>query len=261
MFRHTLMLARPIIFLPWLALVSATPNTYGQELDPGISSAAPGELENLLNEDDFFVTGFPLGEFGAHVVTAPGIGASSVVHFDQRGTLGMRLDGYFLLYGIEARWMSPEAVASLVDIPEPENHHDVTMMHGMYSLLAGPQFAFRSGDVRAHVHGGAGLTRFVTTSSTRVSDPWSEPGEETESSTNFDHVTLAWTGGAGLDIRIFKKASLALNIQYLANGYARYLEEGSIEVLPDGSLSINPVESSANLVVFQIGVSLKAGHH
>jgi len=260
MFRHILTLARPTILLPGLAFAPAPATAYPQELEQAPPSPVPTEM-NLLNEDDFFVTGFPLGEFGAHVATATGIGASGLVHLDPRGFLAVRLDGYYLIYGIETHRMSPTAVASLLDMPRPDQHQRVLMMHSMYSMLAGPQFGFRSGDVQAYVHGGAGLTRFVTTSSTAIDDPWSETGEETVSSTNFDHITLAWTGGAGLDIRIFRKASLALNVQYLANGYTRYLERGSIEVRPDGSVSLDPVESSANLVVFQIGLSLKAGHH
>jgi hypothetical protein len=79
--------------------------------------------------------------------------------------------------------------------------------------------------------------------------------------TNFDDVTLAWTGGGGLLISLSRGRTsvlLDLGVRYHGNGEVEYLKEGDIQDNPDGTITITPTRSEANLLTFQIGVQIGA---
>ncbi len=47
-----------------------------------------------------------------------------------------------------------------------------------------------------------------------------------------------------------------LSAQYVNNGRVRYLREGSIHERPDGSIWFIPIESTANVLMMKLGVSI-----
>jgi len=242
-----------------LTLAAAlTSNALAQDPDLLVPERIVRNATYGAEQNDRFLIGIPVGEFGAHVSVSPGIGVSGVIQHSDRAVVGVRLDGYYLAYGIDTRRMSPELVAALVDVPPPGGALDVTTENRIHALLAGPQIGVRGRDAGAYLSVGAGLSRFATISSVTMADPLSEDGEVTLSTTNFEHYVLAWAGSAGLDIRLANNISLAIDAQYLHNGRTRYVDEGSLRIDQTGA-SFTPTESAANLVVLQIGISFSTG--
>lgn len=191
----------------------------------------------------------PLGEFETYVNPSPGLDASLLVNFDRDRQLGLRLDGSWLLYGHETqrRPLSPTI---------PRIQVDVETKNEIYSLTLGPQFTPGSGGgFRPYLHAGAGFSYFATTSSVEGSSdelPFA-------SSRNFDDFTFAWRAGAGLRIRVARQVAIDLGADYLNNGRVRYLREGGIEENPDGSITVRPIESDSNILLFRLGVGFLIG--
>lgn len=123
------------------------------------------------------------------------------------------------------------------------------------SLGVGPQITLGGGPVRVYGFGTIGVGYFATTS-TLGDGCGCEPFVGT---TNFEDFTLARELGSGLQVRLARRRApvfLDLGVRYLRNGRTRYLRPQDIVENPDGSVSLRPVESEANLVLFQIGVSV-----
>jgi len=256
--RRSANVARRVTVCLTLAVTAPTSNALAQDTDPLVPESVVRTATYGAEQNDRLLVGIPVGEFGAHVSASPGIGVSGVIRRSDRAVVGVRLDGYYLIYGSDTRRMSPALVADLVDVPPPSDATDVTTENRIHVLLAGPQIGVRGRDAGAYVSVAAGLSRLATTSSVTVVDPLSEDGEVTLSATNFEHYGLAWAGSAGLDIRLADNISLAIDAQYLHNCRTRYVEEGSLRI-DQTSASFTPTESAANLVVVQIGVSFTTG--
>jgi opacity protein-like surface antigen len=186
----------------------------------------------------------PQGEFALYVGPSPGIGAFLLFNFDEQRYFGLRLDGAYVYYGGETvrRPLSTTIRRVLVD---------VSTSNQIFSLSVGPQLTIPFGALRPYLNAGAGFSYFVTTSSARGSDNW----DSFARSTNFDDFTFAWSGGGGLWIDISNDIQLSFSTQYTHNGRVRYLKEGGIREAADGTLRFAPIESTANLLLFQIGVS------
>jgi opacity protein-like surface antigen len=228
---------------------------------PSLLAQDPPAAETVERyaEEAGFLAGFPTGEFGSHVSTSAGLGSTTLHNIDKRGIMGLRVDGYYLLFDSETRMLPPGLVAQLVDIAPPYGSTEVTTENKLYSLLAGPQIGFRSGAVRGFVNGGIGITRFATESYVEVCDPSAEDGRSEERNTNFAHYTFAWASGGGLEFDLGSNFSLLLATQYLNNGTSRYVKQAELDLRPDGAVDFLPTESEANLVVLQIQLSYRFG--
>lgn len=192
--------------------------------------------------------GFPVGEFHDFVEFGGGFGGYFLRTFDRAGTLGLRVDGMFIVYGSETVRRPLSETIRRVTV-------DVTTTNSFASLGVGPQWVPATGRVRPYLYGTAGLSYFATESSVRG---------DTEfvpfvSSTNFDDVTFALTGGGGLVVRLTSgrtPVSLDLSAAMLRHGETRYLREGSIEELADGSVAISPIQSRTSMILLEIGVGI-----
>lgn len=189
-----------------------------------------------------FLVGVPVGEFSDFVGVHPGVSGA----FTFGGAVGMRVGGSLLVYGHE-RVLIPTGSRLWID---------VTTSNMIGSLGLGPQITLGRGPVRLYGYGTIGFSYFTTVSSLS-DDCGCDPYGNT---TNFDDFALAHEAGAGMQLALTRRGGVFLDLsaRYLQNGRVQYLTEGGIVENPDGTVSLHAIESQADLVVFQIGLSF--GH-
>ncbi|HJR63040.1 MAG TPA: hypothetical protein VJ803_05015 [Gemmatimonadaceae bacterium] len=195
-----------------------------------------------------FMVATPQDEFADYVDTGFGFGGHLIYALDQAGAVGLRVDLGFVNYGRESRRTCLSTTIGCRIQVEIETSNNIVVFG------VGPHFMVPNGRFRPYLTGTAGLAYFFTESSLEGVRDFDD--EEFFQTTNFDDVTFAWTGAAGIYIplrRGLRPISLDLGVRYHGNGEARYLREGSIEDQP-GTIIITPIESKTNLLVYQIGV-------
>ncbi|MFQ5705074.1 MAG: hypothetical protein ACE5HT_13770 [Gemmatimonadales bacterium] len=195
-----------------------------------------------------FTLARPVGEFQNFVDLGGGLGVYGVVNFDEGRHVGLRFDGSWVLYGHESFVAPLSNTIRRVGV-------DVDTDNFIVHLGTGPQFTFGSGPVRPYVYGTVGFSYFATVSSVSGTASFGDFA----SSTNFDDLTFATTGGGGLLLRLSNgehPVSLDLSAQTTYNGEAEYLRRGGIVENRNGSITLLPIRSQANLVSFRIGVAL-----
>ncbi len=210
---------------------------------------AQEKVEEIAAGGLSFLIGFPLGEFNDFIDASPGFGFFLQYNVDKRGMFGLRLDGSVVFYGSETTRRPLSLTVQRVEV-------EVVTENEIFSLSLGPQFTVPEGSVRPYMNGSLGFSYFSTTSSVRGENAT----EAFASSKNFDDFTFAVAAGGGLLIHLSKRVFLDRSGRYLWNGEVRYLREGSIKEAPDGSISFRPIESETNLLLLQIGVSIRAGN-
>ena len=188
----------------------------------------------------------PVGEFQDHVKLAGGLGGFVAFSLNRRGALALRLDGSFLAY---------DQVRELAQLTGPYLAVPIGVNTTSYfvSFRAGPQLTFGDGPVRLYGFGLGGLSYFATETSY---DGFSCGCDPLGSVTNYGDVTAAWEAGGGLQIRLGRQHTpvrLDLGARYLHHGRARYLPA---RILAGVATIIRPIESEANLVLFQLGVTV-----
>lgn len=200
------------------------------------------------------VGALPQGEFADSVDVGFGLAGHFVYQLDRGGLLGLRLDGGFVNYGHETQRVPlSSTVGGRVLV-------DLTTTNNIFFVGAGPQLGVPTGRLRPYANGSVGIAYFQTESSvegTRSDEPFA-------STTNFDDLTFAYGGAAGLYVPLRTgetPISLDVGVRYHDNGRARYLREGSIRDDRDGSVTFQPIESEANLVTFHVGVSVALRSH
>lgn len=193
-----------------------------------------------------FVVAQPVGEFADYVDAGFGGSAHVVVPVERSGSLAFRVGLDYIVYGHESERSYYQGFPL-----------EVTTSNNILAANVGVQVTSPAGPIRPYLSGTVGLGYFFTTSS--LSGRYSD--EPFDSRTNYQDVTYAWTGGAGMYIPITTgntPISLDLGARYHDNGRARYLREGSIQD-NGSSLSYTPIESETNLVVYQVGISVGGG--
>lgn len=186
----------------------------------------------------------PTGEFGDYVDVGGGLAAHGVWSPVPGGVFGLRADATFILYGSETRRYP---LLPLIDV-------DVTTSNQIFGLNLGPEFSAGTRAFRPYVFGQGGFSYFATSSSVEGSDN-AQPFAET---TNFEDFTWSATVGGGVRIALADSRhrwALDLGARYVANGRAQYLREGSI-VIDGTDVTITPVESETNLILYHIGLSV-----
>ncbi len=193
----------------------------------------------------------PVGAFREFVDAGFGINGFLVWNVERHGILGVRLDGYGLIYGRETVRQPLSQTIRRIEV-------DVTTENTIAGLAIGPQLSVGLDRLRPYVYGGIGFSYFATTSSVRVTDIDSAFA----STTHFDDITFAVSGGGGLLVTLSRgkhPISLDLSADYVRNGRVRYLREGGIAEASDGSLTIEPIESETNLILLKVGVAVGIG--
>lgn len=195
----------------------------------------------------------PVGEFRDYVKHGGGLNIAIAWPVTRANPLALRADGGFIVYGSETRrvcFSSTVGCRVLLDL---------TTTNSIAYLNVGPQLMLPSGSVRPYVNAAIGGAYFGTTSSLEGTSS----DETIASTTNFDDVTFSWNAGGGLLIRLGGRPDrpilLDAGARYHGNGEVEYLKKGDITDNPDGSITINPTRSAANLLTFQIGVSMGVG--
>jgi hypothetical protein len=176
----------------------------------------------------------PIGEFSDYIDAGIGIGGHGILRVDERGLLGLRVDGGFLVYGSETKRVPlSNTIGGRIQV-------DVNTTNNIFFFGVGPQLMLPTGSVRPYANAGVGFSVFATTSSVEGVDNASQPFA---SDNNQSDVTLAYGGGAGLYIPVYRGrsiVSLDLGARFHSNGRVEYLREGSIRDLPNGTSRSRP---------------------
>jgi hypothetical protein len=193
----------------------------------------------------------PQGEFGDRVDQGVGGNLHYIHQLDRDGLVGIRVDAEAITYGYERQrvMLSPTVGGRILA--------DLVTTNNIAFLGAGPQIGVPNGTLRPYAHGFAGVSYLFTTSSLEGS----ASGEPFASTTNFDDVTFAYGGGAGLYVPLRRgpsPISLDLGATYRNAGQAEYLREGDITDHPDGSITLRPVRSDTDMLTFHVGVTVGA---
>lgn len=221
----------------------------------GLLAAAPlgaqvqqGVQPPRVHSGGAFVIAAPVGEFDDYVGTGWGLSGHLVVNLEREGLLGVRIGGGFVNYGRETRRVCfSQTVGCRVEV-------DLTTTNNIFFAAIGPELAVPTGPIRPYINASIGFAYFATTSS--VEDITGT--DEIASTTNFDDFTGAWHTGGGIRIPLGTSTPIRvdLGISYHGNGQVEYLTEGGIIDNPDGSITLDPILSDANLLTFNIGVSI-----
>lgn len=224
-----------------------------------VLSAAPAEAQDpdaaTVPQFYFGVQGQyarPVGEFRDYVKHGGGINVNFALPIPRGGAFSLRADGGFIVYGSETREVCFSQTVGCRILLE------LTTTNSIGYLNIGPQLMLPDGPVRPYVNAAIGGSYFGTSSSVSGTDA---NEDDFASTTNFDDITFAWTGGGGILISLSRGRTpvlLDLGMRYHGNGEAEYLKKGDITDNPDGTLTINPTRSEANLLTFKLGVQIGA---
>lgn len=189
------------------------------------------------------VGGTPVGQFSDFVGqnNVGGVNANLTMNLNRRGSVALRIDGAYVLYGNETRPLPLAGTGGLLA-------GDMNTQFYIASLRAGPEFVFGTGSVRLYIFGTAGISYFATETSVGACC----------GTTNYDDQVASFAGGGGLRINLWgrrRPVSLDLGATFVRNGDVSYLREGDIVSNPDGTFTFNPVRSQANLVLLNLGLS------
>lgn len=196
------------------------------------------------------VLALPVGEFSRYVNVGGGLNLFGALPLARRGAASIRLDATFLIYGSETRRAPLSGTVQLVTV-------EVTTSNQIIGLAIGPQLTATSGGIRPYVNGQVGFSYFATVSSVRGTNDV----EDFARSTNFDDITLALRGGAGVWLRLTHGRTpvwLDLSAEYVRNGRVQYLREGSITFDQTGAPIYHPIESETHLWQVQVGIAVGA---
>ncbi|HTY06283.1 MAG TPA: hypothetical protein VMC86_07190 [Gemmatimonadales bacterium] len=185
--------------------------------------------------------GVPQGRFHQFVQSVGGFGGFLTVPLDRHGVLGLRVDGSMVFHGGDCYLGCNLETSSYIG-----------------SLRLGPQLTVGHGRIRAYGLATAGFSYFATDVSDHYDcgcfDPWYSDGG---SSTLLDDFTGSWEAGGGLQLFLGRRQRVAvdLSVRYENNGRATYLNNASVTSNGDGTFTIAPLRTSANLILYHVGVS------
>ena len=197
----------------------------------------------------------PLGTFADQIDKEAtfGFGGHFIYQLDRDGMFGIRIDGGMVIYGNEReRVCFSSTVGCRVQL-------DVETNNNIALFGIGPQLMVPNGRFRPYLAGTVGVAYFFTESSVEGTRSQDSPFART---TNFDDPAFAYTGSAGLYIPLRRgrtPISIDVGVRYHHNGEASYLREGSIEEGPDGRVQFSPLTSDANMLIYQLGISVGVG--
>jgi hypothetical protein len=142
----------------------------------------------------------------------------------------------------------------LVGVPGIEV--DVTTDNQILQIALGPQLTIGQGALQAYGFGSVGGSFFTTTSGVEGSD---QNNQQFASTTNHSDATFSSEFGGGVLVRVSRGLPLLLDIgaRYLKNGRVTYVTKERVTISGNPAvLTVNPVNSEANLIVYHLGVSI-----
>ncbi len=188
----------------------------------------------------------PVGAFADEVGTFGG--GAFFGAFRLTPALSLRAETNLLIYG-------HQRLPDLCAVGTCRVHFDVTTDNQIFTALIGPQLELPRGPVRPYVGAGVGLAYFFTTSGVGATSD----GVST-TTTNYHDGVLAWTGGGGVRVPFrIRQVPLAVDLgaRYQHDGEVSYLTKGAgITDNPDGTITLHPVKTGANFVLWHLGVSV-----
>jgi hypothetical protein len=217
-----------------LTLVAATSPLFGQR---------SGQRSGLREVRDAGSLGFtlvvaqPLGEFRRNSDVAAGLTGFVVVGLGRSSTVGLRIDGSYMVYDADYRGYGVSTTSSIG------------------SLAIGPQVTLGQGAIRPYGFATTGGSLFWTS----VSDDNYCGCYDSDVFFLNGRFTTVTQVGTGLLIAVSRRhtpVALDLGVRDVRHERVRYVPAGGITENPDGSFSVQRVETPVRMRVFQIGVSI-----
>lgn len=191
----------------------------------------------------------PVGEFREYVRNGAGLSGNIVWPVAPASPLALRADGGFIVYGSETKRVCfGGGVGCRIEL-------DLNTTNSIGYINVGPQLMAHHGAIRPYANAAIGGSYFGTSSKVEGSND----NQPFASTTNFSDYTFQWGGGGGILVPLASRRTpvlLDVGIRYNGNGQVEYLRKGDIQDNPDGSITFTPTRSDANLVTFQLGVSV-----
>jgi hypothetical protein len=189
----------------------------------------------------------PKGEFGEFVDQGFGLSGWVGLPIGPSGQVFVGLEGSFANYGTRTNTvpLSPTI---------PGLYVDVTTSSNIATIGIPLRIELTPGPIRPYVVGSVGLAYFWTETSARGT---SSSGDFARS-INFDDITAQWTAGGGIAIQVSKgltPVSIDLGLRQVMNGEVEYLTEESV-IDDGGPITVVPIRSEANFLVWQVGVKV-----
>ncbi len=211
------------------------------------------------NPDNYFGGSFtiarPQGEFGDNVERGLGGDLHYIRALDDRGIVGLRVDGGLAIYGYD-RFYVDDGYGYLTNASTSNN---------VAWIGIGPQVGMPAGRLRPYVNGYVGYSFLWTTTTIDDHDGYyygDDYYDDDTSWTEQNDWSFSYGGGAGLYIPVrqgHSPVSIDLGVRYHNNGEAEYLREGDIVDNQDGTVTLFPTRSDTDLLTFHIGFSVGVG--
>lgn len=192
----------------------------------------------------------PQGSFGSFIDDGFGLGFFAALRFDDVPALRLRFDAGYVQYGSESLGVPVFDVTDRIMA-------DIVTRNNIGYIGLGPEIRLPVGPVQPYVNGFVGLGYFFTVSS--VEERGFFESYEYGTTVNFDDVRPAYGFGGGLAIPITRSrtpVALKLELQYRQHGQTEYLVPGGIVEDGFGGSWIDPVDSDADFLLFQVGVTV-----
>jgi len=179
--------------------------------------------------------GIPQGQFRQFVQSVGGFDGFLTVPVTRSG-LGVRLEGSMLFHGGNCY-----------------NGCALNTTSYIGTLRAGPQITLGTGAVRLYGLATAGFSYF----STDVNDAYGCGCYGYDGNTLQDDFTGSWEAGGGILMTVGRRGRVALDLgaRYQDNGRATYLNNSSVQSNGDGTFTVTPIRTSANLLLYHLGLS------
>jgi hypothetical protein len=180
--------------------------------------------------------GVPQGQFRQFVQSVGGFGGFLTVPVTRGGGVGIRLEGSMVFHGGNCYQGCDLETNSYIG-----------------TLRAGPQVTLGTGRVRMYGLATAGFSYFATDLNDRYDCGCYGYGNNTL----LDDFTGSWEAGGGIQMFLGRRGRVAIDLgaRYQDNGRASYLNNSSVQSNGDGTFTVTPIRTSANLVLYHLGVS------
>lgn len=184
-----------------------------------------------------FVVAQPLGDFKRNGDVAAGLTLFGVVGLDRNGTVGLRIDGAYLVYDADYQG------------------YGVSTTSQIGTLAVGPQVTLGRGPLRLYGFATLGGSLFWSSASydgycgCYDSDVFFLDG----------HFTTATQLGTGVLITVSRRrtpVAIDLGMREMRHDRVKYVPAGGFTDNGDGTYTVERVETPVHLRVFQVGVSI-----
>jgi hypothetical protein len=188
------------------------------------------------------------GDFADHVDNAFGLGAHVLYRVGTDGTFGIRLDGSWLLHGLD------DTEVELVSPLGGTEEVDLNTSHSMVFLGLGPEISASLGVARPYLGASIGIGYFLTDARA----DWSEDNLRFLTYVAHEDVVLAYAAQGGVLIPVTSGrwgVSIDVGARYQGSAEAEFVTEENLTV-DDGRLVLDPESAEASLWVVRAGVSV-----